>query len=107
MKRVLAFIFLSVPLAQANDEITIELPGGVPLEMVWIEPGSFTMGSPEVGVTPREVTISQGFYLGKYEITQEQWQAVMGTAPWSSDDYQGQGTHPAIGITWHDVQPKD
>ena len=106
MTRVLALIFLSATLGQANDEITIELPGGVPLEMVWIEPGSFTMGSPEVGVTPREVTISQGFYLGKYEITQEQWQAVMGTAPWLSDlrDHQGQGTHPAIGITWHDVQ---
>lgn len=101
MKRILALIFLSATLAQANDEITIELPGGVPLEMVWIEPGSFIMGSPEVRVTPREVTISQGFYLGKYEITQEQWQAVMGTAPWLSDlsDYQGQGTHPAIGIT--------
>ena len=106
MKRVLALIFLSATLGQANDEITIELPGGVPLEMVWIEPGSFIMGAPEVRVTPREVTISQGFYLGKYEITQEQWQAVMGTALWLSDlsDYQGQGTHPAIGITWHDAQ---
>ncbi len=84
MKRLLALIFLLATLGQANDEITIELPGGVPLEMVWIEPGTFTMGSPEVGVTPREVTISQGFYLGKYEITQEQWQAVMGTSLWSS-----------------------
>ena len=98
MKRVLALTFLSAALAQANDEITIELPGGVPLEMVWIEPGSFTMGS-------REVTISQGFYLGKFEITQEQWQAVIGTAPWSSapSDYQGP-RHPAIGISWYDAQ---
>ena len=105
MKRVLALIFLSATLSQANDEITIELPGGVPLEMVWIEPGSFTMGSEEVWVTPREVTISQDFYLGKYEITQEQWQAVMGTAPWSSapSDYQGP-RHPAIGLTWYDAQ---
>ena len=116
MKRVLALIFLSATLAQANDEITIELPGGVPLEMVWIEPGSFIMGQgiQEVTIvdnevapqmTPREVTISQGFYLGKYEITQEQWQAVMGTAPWSSvpNDYQGP-RHPAIGITWYDAQ---
>ena len=100
MKRVTALIFLSATLGQANDEITIELPSGVPLEMVWIEPGSFTMGW-----LPREVTISQGFYLGKYEITQEQWQAVMGTAPWSSapSDYQGP-RHPAFGLTWYDAQ---
>ena len=98
MKRILALIFLSATLGQANDEITIELPGRVPLETVWIEPGSFTMGS-------REITISQGFYLGKYEITQEQWQAVMGTEPWSSapGDYQGP-RHPAIGISWYDAQ---
>ncbi len=104
MKRVLALIFLSVTLAQANDETTIELPGGVPLEMVWIEPGRFTMGSPEVGVTPREVTISQGFYLGKYEITQEQWQAVMGTSPWSSWRSGFQGPRLPAGISWHDAQ---
>ena len=82
MKRLLALVFLPATLAQADDEITIELPGGVPLEMVWIEPGNFTMGSPEYDGT-REVTISHGFYLGKYEITREQWKAVMGTAPWS------------------------
>ena len=65
MKRLLALVFLPATLAQADDEITIELPGGVPLEMVWIEPGNFTMGSPEYDGT-REVTISHGFYLGKY-----------------------------------------
>ena len=104
MKRILALIFLSATLAKANDEIIIELPGGVPLEMVWIEPDSFIMGSPEVGVTPREVTISQGFYLGKYEITQEQWQAVMGTAPWSSARNSFQGPRLPAGISWHDAQ---
>ena len=78
---VTCLLFLYAQLAQANDEVTIELPGGVPLELVWIEPGSFTMGSHERR-TEREVTITQGFYLGKYEITQEQWQAVMGTEPW-------------------------
>ncbi len=60
MKRLLALVFLPATLAQADDEITIELPGGVPLEMVWIEPGNFTMGSPEYDGT-REVTISHGF----------------------------------------------
>ncbi len=101
---VTCLIFLFAQLAQANDEVAIELPGGVPLELVWIEPGRFTMGSLEWGAE-REVTISQGFYLGKYEITQEQWQAVMGTEPWSSLDGSFQDlNHPAVAISWHDAQ---
>ena len=103
MKRLLALVFLPATLAQADDEITIELPGGVPLEMVWIEPGNFTMGSPEYDGT-REVTISNGFYLGKYELTREQWQAVMGTAPWSSQESDPQGPRLPANISWHDAQ---
>ncbi|MCY3868605.1 MAG: VWA domain-containing protein, partial [Gemmatimonadetes bacterium] len=73
------------------------LPGGASLEMVWIEPGTFQMGSPdsELGRYSDEgpvhdVTISQGFYLGKYEVTQGQWESVMGTRPW-----QGIGGYPS------------
>lgn len=57
----------------------------VPLDMVWIEPGTFIMGSPskELGRSSDEsqhnVTISKGFWLGKYEVTQAQYKAVMGT----------------------------
>ena len=46
------------------------------LEMIWVEPGTFTMGSPttEVGHAGNEdlheVTLTKGFYLGKYEVTQ-------------------------------------
>ena len=53
----------------ANPEITVDLPGGATMEMVWIEPGTFVMGSP--GSEPgrdhdeglqHQVTISKGFY---------------------------------------------
>lgn len=71
--------------AKAIEEITITLPGNVPLVLVRIPRGTFTMGSPvgERGRDPREgpqhhVTISQDFYLGKFEVTQRQWEAVMG-----------------------------
>ena len=53
------------------------------LEMIWVEPGTFTMGSPtsETGRTTDEtehnVTLTKGFYLGKYEVTQAQYEAVM------------------------------
>jgi len=99
-------------------EITIELRGenfylrGVAIDMVWIEPGTFTMGSPsweeghESDEGPQhEVTISQGFYLGKYEITQEQWEAVMGTRPWAGQErVQEDPHHPAVYISWKDVE---
>ena len=104
--------------AHASDsvpqEITVELPGDAFMEFVWIEPGSFTMGAPEeepgrlaAEGPQRQVTISQGFYLGKYEITQSQWQSVMGTGgteKWRGRYVQIHPEHPAVYISWEDVQ---
>ena len=63
----------------------VELPGKIGLEMVWISPGGFTMGSPasETGrradeVPQTRVTLSKGFWLGRTPVTIGQWQAVMG-----------------------------
>jgi formylglycine-generating enzyme required for sulfatase activity len=62
---------------------TVDLNASVALEMIWVEPGTFTMGSPETEAgrssleTQHEVTLTQGFYLGKYEVTQAQYEAVM------------------------------
>jgi len=72
------------------DEIIIDLPGlpkdATPLVMVRIPAGTFMMGSDyklaQSHEQPvHEVTISKGFYIGKYEITQAQWVAVMGSNP--------------------------
>ena len=66
---------------------TIKLPGGATMEMIWCEPGSFMMGSPitERGRFDDEplhmVTLTKGFWLGKYEVTQRQWESVMGDNP--------------------------
>lgn len=56
-----------------------------PLTLVWINPGSFLMGSSgnkndyEHGYEkPFKATVSQGYWLGKFPVTQEQWDAVMG-----------------------------
>jgi formylglycine-generating enzyme required for sulfatase activity len=54
---------------------------------VWINPGTFTMGSPEgeanrrENETQHEVTLTEGFYLGKCEVTQEEYERVMGQDP--------------------------
>ena len=84
------------------------LPGGVSLEMVRIAPGTFQMGSPtsEQGRYSNEgpvheVTICQGFYLGKYEVTQAQWEAVMGSTP---SYFKGCGDCPVERVSWEDAQ---
>ena len=89
-----------------GEERTFSLPGGAEMEFVWIEPGVFQMGGSDSDEVPvHEVEISKGFYLGKYEITQGQWEAVMGETPWSGEDYvQEHPSHPAVYISWEDVQ---
>ncbi len=67
------------------QELTLQLGGGVKLEMVLIPAGEFMMGSPDLDKDAHadekpqhRVRITKPFYLGKYLVTQEQWQAVMG-----------------------------
>jgi formylglycine-generating enzyme required for sulfatase activity len=68
----------------------VKLPGGVVLEMLPVAPGTFLMGSAkdepghaaEGGTeTQHRVHITKPYWLGKYEVTQAQWQAVMGNNP--------------------------
>ena len=93
-----------------SDESTFDLLRGATMDFVWVEPGTFVMGAPlsegGPGEGPQhEVTISQGFFLGQYEITQGQWEAVMGTRPWSGLDYvQENSDHPAVYVSWDDLQ---
>ena len=85
-----------------------ELPGGESMEFVWIEPGAFQMGSNtgRKDESPvHEVEISRGFWLGKYEITQGQWKSVMDTEPWAGRDrVEANPSHPAVIISWDEVQ---
>ena len=87
----------------SGGEIVVNLPGGASMEMVWIEPGTFMMGSPALeegrdgDEVQHRVRISEGFYLGKYEITEGQWGSVMGGTAANSD-------FPKTSISWDDVQ---
>ncbi|MEZ5301996.1 MAG: SUMF1/EgtB/PvdO family nonheme iron enzyme [Verrucomicrobiales bacterium] len=75
--------------AKTPGEITLDLGDGVKMEMVYIAPGKFVMGGERttdgrfecVEVPRHEVEITKGFYLGKYEVTQAQYEAVMGSNP--------------------------
>jgi len=82
---------------------TVDLGGGVSMEFVLILPGSFMMGS-DIGEGSEKpvhkVTLTKPFYLGKFEITQEQWQAVMGNNP---SAFKGPKL-PAENFSWNDCQ---
>jgi formylglycine-generating enzyme len=53
----------------------------------------------------QQVTISRGFYLGKFEITQTQWEGVMSTRPWSGKDFvQDDPNHPAANILFDELR---
>ena len=96
----------------ARDEIAVELPGGATMDFVWIEPGMFVMGSPlsESGRDddegpPHEVEITRGYYLGRNEISQGQWESVMESRPWEGKRYVQTGDpYPAVYIFWEDVR---
>ena len=75
------------------------------LTMIWVEPGTFMMGSPvsEAGRIQNEiqhqVTLTKGFYLGKYEVTQAQWSRVMGNTP---SFFKG-ADKPVEQVSWNDA----
>lgn len=98
-----------VPRPNGITTLTASLPGGEKMVFVKIEPGTFTMGSEpglDNGEAYHQVTLTKGFYLGRYEITQGQWEAVMGIKPWSGDNnpVQEAPNNPAVDISWYDVQ---
>ena len=69
-----------------HKNYTTPLSDSVGLDMVWCPPGTFIMGSPEdeiggAGETQHQVTLTKGFWIGKYPITQAQYKAVIGSNP--------------------------
>ena len=74
------------------------------IEFVLVPAGKFMMGSDKDGDDEKpvhEAHLSMPFYLGKYEVTQGQWQAVMGNNP---SRFKGDPNLPVEHVTWEDVQ---
>lgn len=116
-----------------NETITGEksYTNSIKMKFVLIPAGKFTMGSPATELStdrsgpppkgpagrllakqahdPREtqieVTLTKSFYLGRTEVTQGQWEAIMGTDPWNAKQYVKVGAEfPATYISWDDAQ---
>ena len=88
-------------------ELSVDLGKGIKLEMVLIPAGEFKMGSPdsdkdaEKNEKPQHrVRITKPFYMGKYLVTQEQWEAVMGNNP----SYFKGPKNPVETVSWDDCQ---
>lgn len=82
---------------------TITLPGDVTLDLVYCPPGTFLMGSADGDDDEKpthRVRITKGFWLGKTEVTQKQWQSVMRNDP---SHFKGEDL-PVESVSWHDCQ---
>ena len=100
----LAFLFAISGCAQDMPEEVAAAPSETPkpgderkdnslsLKLIWCPPGKFEMGSPEdeeirqSDEDPVNVELTQGFWIGKYEVTQAEFTKVMGTSPWKGEE---------------------
>lgn len=90
------------------------LAGKLPLRMMQIPGGSFMMGSPETELDrqasegPQHQVTADSFFMGKYPITQTQWQFVAGLKPverileMNPSQFKGDN-HPVEQVTWYEA----
>ena len=89
------------PLSLPEKELKIELAPDVFMELVGVPAGSFMMGNNKEGVRRHRETIAEPFYLGKCEVTQAQWQTLIGANP---SLHKGPPNRPVERIDWDDCQ---
>jgi formylglycine-generating enzyme required for sulfatase activity len=98
-----------IQVASSPQVLTETLPGRIKLELVKIPAGSFTMGSNEDDSEkpPHKVTLKE-FYLGKFPVTQKQYQAVMWNNPSKfKAGFLGKKSsqkHPVETVSWNDAK---
>ena len=95
------------PTVANSDNISIPVKDGISIDMVRVEAGTFTMGATaemeepfDDAKPPHRVTLTNDYYIGKYEVTQALWQAVMGKNP---SKFKGDNL-PVENVSWDDCQ---
>ena len=90
-----------------SDNISIPVKDGISIDMVLVKAGTFTMGAtpemedPYKNEKPKHrVTLTNDYYIGKYEVTQALWKAVMGSNP---SVFKGENL-PVEKISWDECQ---
>jgi len=110
---MVALLWCAAPWQVKSQErkMTGQRPGAPPrtftnsigMKFVWIDPGSFRMGSDDKKADEKPahmVTLSKGFYLQTTEVTQSQWEAVMGTNP---SQFKGPD-RPVETVSWEEAK---
>ena len=97
----------SSSMASGSNAISIPVKNGISIEMVKVEAGTFMMGATSEMKDPysdekpvHQVTLTNDYYMGKYEVTQALWQAVMGSNP---SNFKGDNL-PVEKVSWNDCQ---
>jgi formylglycine-generating enzyme required for sulfatase activity len=87
--------------------VTVAAPGPDPARWAWINPNTFTMGSPATEYdrsgdeSPQtEVTLSNGFWMERFEVTQGEYLAITGT---NNSTFNGDSNQPVEQVTWFDA----
>ena len=94
-----------------TGDFVVDLPNDTKMALVKMEPGTFMMGAgPSVYAKDNErprhqVTLTKGFYLGKYEVTRGQWGSVLGRSALPEvPDYVDSDDYPVSNVSWEDCQ---
>jgi formylglycine-generating enzyme required for sulfatase activity/predicted Ser/Thr protein kinase len=88
--------------------VQVDLGAGATLDLVWVQSGEFAMGSPaneecrQANETRHKVTITKGYWMGKCEVTQAQWERVVGTN--ANAARQPKRDLPVVQVSWEDCQ---
>ena len=98
---------LTTHTSSSGNTITIPVKDGISIDMVRVEAGTFTMGATAEMKDPfsdekptHGVTLANDYYIGKYEVTQALWKAVMGNNP----SYFKGDNLPVERVNWDDCQ---
>lgn len=95
-----------------GDTDSILLPDDISLDMLWIPEGIYKRGASsneldrlENEEPQHEVTLTNGFWMSKYEVNKAQWLSVMGTEPWKNQFLVlDEPDSPAVYVSWDDAQ---
>jgi formylglycine-generating enzyme required for sulfatase activity len=121
---LLAIVAFAGPVAaqpKAGEERAFEIAQGVKMKFCWIPAGKATLGSPKTELDrfddeSEHEFATKGFWLGKYEVTQEEWKAVMGNNPsiftldgnvknqLQEDKIKDTSRFPVENVSWDDCQ---